>query len=694
MPPVMDKFWVPTSVDRNEVTRMRAMAPYTPQAIAERRDQREQRAKTRRRTASGGSNISFASGKPLDPTFYTRDRYLPWDINNHKQLAELRSFCRMQYIIHPVLAACIDVFSQYPLIDMELQCKDSGIEQWHTEHFLDYLDYPTYLIKALREYFLVGEGMAFGQFAEDLGAWESDELLNPDDIYVEKLPFLKDPVLTMVIPESIRAILQSGQPAHLYERLIRQHPDLKSKANAQEPMGVSSILLKHWRFDADVFNPRGIPLLLRAMRAITQEEMLNSAQDAISSRIATPFILAKIGASATDLGTEDPWLPSMDELSDFEEAVDAALAADFRLLVHNFAISIENVFGKEMMPDFGADFERLESRMLQTFGMSKTLISGAGSGETYAADAINRDLMSRLLQVAQKLAKNFYKERALVVAEAQGHWDWEMRGGKKYPIMEEVLEIHPDGHREIVEQPKLLVPELQAASMNMREDERFRQFVEQLRAEGVPISMETRLINIPIDLEEEREKVRQEAVDMAVEAQETRKQTYLALKAKGLPLPPDLKADFDPVPIDQADNTQADPAQQVLPMLGLEEPSPTTALVPTPDDLLNAPEQNPEISEGDVAPVVRLPSNHLLDRVRPMESDEQRAGMPRPAKLASVDGLNFEVDTDGDGEEEDFFMRGTLSNGPAHVGMRRYAGIRADAELEDRPRTSGNIRFR
>lgn len=42
--------------------------------------------------------------------------------------------------------------------------------------------------------------------------------------------------------------------------------------------------------------------------------------------------------------------------------------------------------------------------------------------------------------------------------------------------------------------------------------------------------------------------VDQNAVDLFVSEQETRKATYEALKARGLPVPADLKNDFDPRP--------------------------------------------------------------------------------------------------------------------------------------------------
>jgi hypothetical protein len=116
-----------------------------------------------------------------------------------------------------------------------------------------------------------------------------------------------------------------------------------------------------------------------------------------------------------------------------------------------------------------------------------------------------------------------------VVAEAQEHYDYEERNGKRYVKMEEILEVDEEtGEERIVEQPKLLVPDLKMKTMNIKDEEAAREFLESLRAAGMPISMKTRLVNVPIDFDEEIEKSKDEQVQLAVKEQETRKETYLA----------------------------------------------------------------------------------------------------------------------------------------------------------------------
>lgn len=662
-------------------------------------EMRRNRAVSRKTAAAGGGpagggngNLQFATGRPRDPLFYWKQNNLPYDVGEHAELKRVRAYARLLYMSHPLIASCIDIYSKYPLLGMELECKDSQLTDFYTDLFFgeEGLNYDEFCLDIGREYWTVGEAWPFGSFNESLGVWEDEELLNPDDVEVERSPFLKDPRFMIRLPETLRRVINDRSPAWEYTKLLQAYPELVHYASEDSRMPVSNILLRQMKFKADTFNKRGVPILMRAMRSVMQEEMLNSAMDAIADRLYTPLILVKLGASATDLGTTQPWIPTTDDLEDFNESLDMAMAGDFRVLTHHFATQMESVFGREQMPDLNPDFERLEDRILQTFGLSRTMLSGASSGQTYAADALNRDLISQLLTTYQNLIKRHYRQRALVVAEAQEHYDYDVRNGQRYVKMEEILEVDEEtGEERIVEQPKLLVPDMHMKSMNLSDEESEREFLESLRAAGVPISIKTRLVNVPIEFDEEVERSRDEQVALAVAEQETRREQFKALRAAGLPIPEDLRKDFEPVAA-QAPDSAAEGAR--VPTLGVDPTVTTPNLAPTGEDL--AADQTEGVATPGMMAIPVQPESGEdegdaeEDSQVPEESNEQRGSMPKPAALYRQASRMREVTAEHyepparthqvqHGEEvvhiEDDSVPPAGFDAPKHVGMRRHA---------------------
>jgi hypothetical protein len=594
-----------------------------------------------RRTAMGGgggaagfSDIQFATGRPRDPLFYWRQNNLPYDFSQNEELAKVRAFCRLLYQTDPIVGACVDIFSKFPVIGAHLECKDQRLTEFYEDLFFDEdgLDYEEFLVDLGREYYTSGEAWPFATFNEDLGIWDDEELLNSDDIKVERSPFLKEPRYFIRLPWTIRQILTTRQPAWEYNKLIQEYPELAAYTAENAFMPVSNILLKQLRFKGDTFNLRGLPLLTRAMRSMLQQEMLNTALDSIADRLYTPLILCKLGASATDLGTSVPWIPTDDDLENFELALDAALAGDFRALIHNFAVDIQPVFGRENMPDLTPDFERIEDRVLQVFGLSRTFLMGAQEGQTYAADALNKQLVEQLMTQYQKYLKRHFRQRARVVAEAHEHYDYEERNGRKYVLMEEVLEVDEEtGERRITEQPKLLVPELCFAVLNFRDEDTTRQFTEALRASGIPISARTRTRGLGIDLDEERERSQDEAIADIIAQARTRRQAFIELRNEGMPIPTDLMADFAPFAQQEGIPPALAAEQVMIDRMGVQ-PESLPDLAPTPDDMAQGEMEDAEMGNAPPEGEGPEPGEEEGEPQRPPESDQERDQMPRAAR--------------------------------------------------------------
>jgi hypothetical protein len=116
---------------------------------------------------------------------------------------------------------------EVPAPGHEFECKDEQLIDFYTNLFFDELDYEDYLLDVGREFWLTGEAWPLGSWNEKLGVWDDDELLNPDDVEVERSPFLKDPRYLIRLPETLRKVLQERSPRWEYDALMRPTPSCR-----------------------------------------------------------------------------------------------------------------------------------------------------------------------------------------------------------------------------------------------------------------------------------------------------------------------------------------------------------------------------------------------------------------------------------------------------------------------------------
>ena len=499
----------------------------------------------RRITASGGGaggDVYSAIPRFYDPLEFWDLNGLPWNIADEGHRHKLHKWLRLYYATHYLVPILIDIFTRFPLVGMELDCKDKKLQHFYEDLFLDQLDYPEFLVSLGREYWTVGEAFPLGSFDEDLGIWEREELLNPEDVVIENFPLLGSRQMKIVPPDYLKKLAQTKSPAKEFKQLEMNYPELIPYLRRNEHIPISDVLLKQVANTLTDWDDHGTPILLRGLRTLIHEEKLLAGQDAIAERLYSPLILARLGIM--DLGDgQGPWVPGPDELDAFRDDMDIALSSDFRLLVHHFGLEVENVFGREQMPRLGDDFDRIERRIMQIFGVNPSLLSAGSSSQPYASSALQAEFLNQILRTFQSYLKRHYMERAYVVAEAQEHWEYEKRGNHRVPVMEEVVEYDEEGNKHIVTKHKLLIPELNFQTLDLRDEATQRQFFQSLRAMGIPIPDQKLMIGVKYDIQELVDEYNQELMYKTINQQQAKVETWMALDRANLPIPPDLDAE-------------------------------------------------------------------------------------------------------------------------------------------------------
>ena len=261
----------------------------------------------------------------------------------------------------------------------------------------------------------------------------------------------------IALATSSQTLIAEGMFSHNTD-LVKYYPEIIEAAAQNDGLDISDALVSRIVNRSTPWARRGTPHLLRSFRTLMTEESLMAAQDAVADRLYAPLVLATLGIE--DMGDGEPWIPDQAELDDARDDLQAALAADFRLMVHNFGLKVENVFGRESVPNLDGDFERVQTKLLQAWGIGEALISG-GTGGAYASSALNREFVTQMMVGFQNSLRRHITKRAEVIAEAQGHYDYDLKGGVRVPIYREIVETDPETGEEYIKRvPKLLIPEI------------------------------------------------------------------------------------------------------------------------------------------------------------------------------------------------------------------------------------------
>jgi len=505
---------------------------------------------------SAGSNMQIAMPKIRQPMGTLGDQGVPFNVDDEEELKEIRRWCRLFYQTHDLVPLLIDIYSKFPCVGLEFDSKDPLIKKFYEDMFLGTdLDYMSFLPDFGREFFTVGEVTSLGHFNESLGVWSSEEILNPDMLRISRSLFVQRDRVQLMVKEMVENLRQgpmgSGssmgdeetpserlQRNREYQELVQNYPEILQAAAQNDGLDISEALISRVVNRPTPWARRGTPHLLRSFRTLMQEESLNAAQQAVADRLYSPLILATLGSP--DLGDGEPWLPSQDELDDARDDFQTALSADFRLIVHNFGLSVENVFGRESVPNLDADFERVQSKLMQAWGIGAALITG-GDGGAYASSALNREFVTQMMVGFQNHLRRHIQRRAEVVGEAQGHYDYDLKGGVRVPIYREIVERDPETGEEYIRKvPKLLIPDIKFSTLNLRDESQERAFIAQLKGMGVPVSDKTMSVNIDMEFEQELERQAEESVNKLMATAQAMRKVQILCDQQNLPYPPEL----------------------------------------------------------------------------------------------------------------------------------------------------------
>jgi hypothetical protein len=626
------------------------------------------------------SDMTLALPKVRQPLGSLMEKGIPWNVNDPKDLLELRRWCRLFYSTHDLVPLLIDIYSKFPVTGLEFSSKDPLIEKFYTEMFLNDLNYEEFLPDSIgREYFVTGEVTTLAHFNEQLGIWSSEEVLNPDNVAVSKSLFVDEERVQLLVKDLVEALRDGPQGKtdseerlserlernFEYQQLVKNYPEIIQAAARDDGLDIADALVSRIVNRANPWDLRGTPFLLRSFRTLMMEEELNAAQDAVAGRLYSPLLLFTMGID--NMGNDEPWIPGQAELDDLRDDIQTALSADFHVLVHNQGVKAESVFGRESVPDFGNDYDRIDAKLMQAWGIGQALImGGTGAGGAYASSALNREVCEQLMMGFQKRIVRHMIKRMEIIAEAQEHYDYELKGGQRVPLYREVVIEEENGDKHIERVPKLLTPEIHFATLNLRDETQERQFYMELKQAGVPVSDKFLAVNVKVDFEQELEREAQETVDKAMAKAQSWKVVQDKCDMEGLPYPEELVSHLTATLTLRQQLAATKQAEDQTKMLDAQaqqaSPAGQTGALPGSSPMPGAPGAPPPGAGGPQA----APGDDMGSQASPPATDgPSGGGDPDAASGSAEPARNFGAQRPEESDEMSGTAPRAASNSPA-----------------------------
>jgi hypothetical protein len=518
---------------------------------------------------------------------------------------------------------CLEVYARYPTAGAHLECKNKDVNDFFEQIFFEDLDYENFLIDVGREYWQYGEVFANGVWDDSLGIWTEEELLDPRQMEIIRVPFSSENLLKFVPDEEMKRIVMGNDVAGRI--FCEENPEFAELVKTGQDIIISPDRCVHLANKDSVRDMHGTPVALRAWNTLRLEERLQSAMLATADRMYAPLLLFSLGGNLAD---GSPYIPSPNAISTFRSRLDAALSSDFRALITNQFVNVQEVIRGDKMANFKNDIDMYDDRLFMAWGLSSSILKP--SSGPYATSAMEFELASQMLRSYQKCLCELYNRRAAFVAEANEIYDYDIIGGVKVDKTEwrEVWdEDANDGEGGFVvkEAPKLLFPELRMETINFNTTEKTRDFLMQLQKQGIPVARQAFFMGTDIDYRATAEQASQDAIHDAVQEAEEHAAIFRACTEKGIPVPP------------------ATAKYLKEGILSLEQQQLLEKIMPE-DEKKDSPfEKSPEeeaVSQLETMTDLEENAGEYGDGARPDVSDERREDMEQPGSYAHVEARN------------------------------------------------------
>jgi hypothetical protein len=430
----------------------------------------------------------------------------------------MNAWNRIFYDTHPIVRNAINLHASFPISKINITCQSKKVQQFFAE-MAEKIDLYSIVYGVALEFWKLGEVFPYAELDESSGVWNRISILNPDYVHVKKSIIGNQSLVSLRPDAALKRVIQSTDPSDISIRqYIPAHIVDYVKKGQNIPLDAFNV--SHLKLLSSPYDIRGTSIIVSTYKDLMLYDKLRESKFAQADGMINPLTLVKLG------GNE--YRPTQSDMEAFRQILEEAqYDKDFKLVTHA-DVQIERVgYGGGVM-DISSDMEKITNNLYAGLMVPKSLMDQEGA--TYASSSVGLEVLRQRYDIFRNMIKKWIERKIFApICEIQDFFEY--KNGEKV----------------------LTVPSVDFNHLNLYDLNDYINSISQF-VKDKQVSLQTLYRTLGLSYEEERRRLKEEAIDSAVFQKEQqilggmRLSELQSLDAqKSIPEPPEV----EPVSDDQ-----------------------------------------------------------------------------------------------------------------------------------------------
>lgn len=483
---------------------------------------------------STSGNTGLLGPEVYSPLFQLANLNLPRD------RVTMNAWCRVFYDTHPIVRNAINLHASFPISKINISCKNKKIQEFFLE-MAERIDLYSVVYGAAIEFWKLGEVFPYAELDRQNNTWRRITILNPDFIHVQNSVIGNQTQISMTPDAGLKRLVNSSSPADMASKskIPDYIVDLVKKGNN---IPLDKFNISHLKLLSSPYDARGTSVIVSIFKDLMLYDKIREAKLAQADGMINPLTLVKLGDNAD-------YRPTQADLDAFRAVLEEAqYDKDFKIVTHA-GVTIERAGFSGSTLEVAADLEFINQNIYTGLMVPKSLMDQDGA--SYASSSVGLEVLRQRYDIFRNMIKKWLEQKIFApICELNDFFEYE--NGQK----------------------KLIIPVIDFNHMNLYDIDSYVATIGNYVG-SKQISLQTLYRSLGLSKDEERRRLREEAIENAIFEKEMEILSGMRLsELKNLDPEKAIIEPTDDMPSEGASDVMGGEEEESLSLPGMTPPEP------------------------------------------------------------------------------------------------------------------------